>query len=121
VPDTTPEPSFTTPESIIHALKRYRDVFDPKTGSLILIARDRFDPSRGPFRAGFIDRLEERQELRRRMTERIQPRERKLLYLWYVADLPVTRVARMLGISRMHCYRLRKDALSAMCDEEQAS
>ena len=40
--------------------------------------------------------------------------------LWYsVEDLPPARIAAALEISRMHCYRLRKNALSALCDEEQ--
>lgn len=104
------------------ALKRYRDVFDPTTTSVILVSSNQFDPTRGVFR-GLEGRLEEREELRRRMLERIAPRERKLLFLWYVADLRPAGVARALGISRMHCYRLRKVALDALSDldEEAAS
>jgi DNA-directed RNA polymerase specialized sigma24 family protein len=113
-------PLFATPQGVAYALKRYRDVFDPKTTSVITVSSDRFDPSRGPFGNGLLFRLDEREELRRRMTERIKPRERQLLFLWYVADLPPSGVARSLGISRMHAYRLRKSALSALCDEEAA-
>lgn len=114
--------SFETPASVVCALKRYRDVFDPTTTSVILVSSNQFDPARGVFR-GLEGRLDEREELRRRMLERIPVRERKLLFLWYVADLPPARVAASLGISRMHCYRLRKVALEALCDadEEAAS
>lgn len=112
---------FATPQGVAFSLKRYRDVFDPTTTSVITVSRDAFDPSRGPFGHGFIYQLHEREELRRRMTERIEARERKLLFLWYVADLPAARVARSLGISRMHAYRLHKGALEALCDEEEAS
>jgi hypothetical protein len=113
---------FETPESVAHALKRYRDVFDPKTTSVILVlSRSGFEAPREPFRNGFVDKLDEREELRRRMVERLCQRERRLLYLWYVADLPPSRVARSLGISRMHCYRLRKEALLALSDEEPAA
>ena len=112
---------FATPEGVAYVLKRYRDVFDPKTSSVIQASQGAFDPSLGPFRNGFIARLDEREELRRRMAERIEDRERRLLFLWYVADLPPAGVARTLGISRMHAYRLRKGALSALCDEEAAS
>ena len=111
---------FATPEGVAYALKRYRDVFDAKTTSVIVVSHDAFDPSQGPFRNGLIHRLEERDELRRRMSERIAERERKLLFLWYVADLRPAGVAQSLGISRMHAYRLRKNALSALCDEDEA-
>jgi DNA-directed RNA polymerase specialized sigma24 family protein len=113
------ESLFATPEGVAYALKRYRDVFDPKTTSMIQVSGDAFDPSRGPFSNGFIFRLEEREELRRRMVERVKARERRLLFLWYVADLPPSRVARTLGISRIHAYRLRKEALRALSDEEE--
>jgi hypothetical protein len=87
---------FGTPEGVAYVLKRYRDVFDPKTTSLLEVSNDVFDPSKGPFRHGFISRLDEREELRRRMVERIKARERRLLFLWYVADLPLSGVARSL-------------------------
>jgi DNA-directed RNA polymerase specialized sigma24 family protein len=111
---------FASPEGVAYALKRYRDVFDPKTTSVIVVSHDAFDATQGPFRNGLISRLDEREELCRRMTERLEARERKLLFLWYVADLAPAGVARSLGISRMHAYRLRKNALSALCDEEEA-
>lgn len=111
---------FATPEGVAYALKRYRDVFDPKTTSVIVVSREAFDPSQGPFRNGLIHRLDEREELRRRMAERLEERERRLLFLWYVADLRPARVAQSLGISRMHAYRLRKKALAALCDEDEA-
>lgn len=112
---------FSTPEGVAFALRRYRDVFEANTSSVIGVSRDAFDPSRGPFRSGFIAELDEREELRRRMAERIAARERELLFLWYVADLPPTRVATSLGISRIHAYRLRNGALTALCDADVAS
>ncbi|HEY8201643.1 MAG TPA: hypothetical protein VII47_09840, partial [Actinomycetota bacterium] len=44
------------------------------------------------------------------------PRERLLLVLWYVSDMPPTVIARQLNVSRVHCYRLRDKALRALCD-----
>ena len=99
-------------------LRRYREVFDPRTTSLLLVSRQGFDPSQGPFRAGFVSRLDEREELRRRMADRLAERERKLLFFWYVLELRPAEVARTIRVSRVHCYRLRKDALSALCDGE---
>src|SRR2546427_9683504 len=106
---------FATPAGVISMLRRYRDVFEPKTTSLLLVSRQGFDPSQGPFRAGFVSRLDEREELRRRMADRLAERERQLLFLWYVAELRPGDVARPIRVSRVPCYRLRKDALSASC------
>jgi len=81
-------------------LRRYREVFDPKTTSVLLVSRQGFDPSQGPFRAGFLSRLDEREELRRRMADRLAERERKLLFLWYVVELRPGDVARTIRVSR---------------------
>ena len=109
---------FATPAGVISLLRRYREVFDPKTTSVLLVSRQGFDPSQGPFRAGFLSRLDEREELRRRMADRLAERERKLLFLWYVVELRPGDVARTIRVSRVHCYRLRNDALAALCDGE---
>jgi hypothetical protein len=108
---------FATPAGVISVLRRYRDVSDPKTTSLLLVSRQGYDPSQGPFRAGFVSRLDEREELRRRMAGRLGERERKLLFLWYVVELRPGEVARRIRVSRVHCYRLRNAALDALCDE----
>ena len=117
----TSDSLFATPAGVISMLRRYRDVFDAKTTSLLLVSRQGFDPSQGPFRAGFLSRLDEREELRQRMADRLAERERKLLFLWYVVELRPGDVARTIRVSRVHCYRLRNDALAALCDEEAPS
>lgn len=71
------------------------------------------DPHGEPFRKGFISNFEERAELARRLSD-LDERERRLLVLWHVEGHPVARIGRMLGISRVHCYRLQKIALEAM-------
>jgi hypothetical protein len=108
---------FETPEQVAAALKRYRDVYDPKTTSLIIVSNHAFDTSGDPFSGDFLSGMGRREELRRRLRECVTPRARHLLFLWYVADLPVSSIARRLKISRIHCYRLRKDALTSMCDD----
>src|SRR3982074_1302977 len=95
---------FATPAAVISMLRRYRDVFEPKTTSLLLVSRQGFDPSQGPFRAGFVTRLDEREELRRRMTDRLAERERKLLFLWYVMELRPGGVARRDRVLRGACF-----------------
>ena len=117
----TSDSLFATPAGVISMLRRYREVFDPRTTSLLLVSRQGFDPSQGPFRAGFLSRLDEREELRQRMADRLAERERKLLFLWYVVELRPGDVARTIRVSRVHCYRLRNDALAALCDGETPS
>jgi DNA-directed RNA polymerase specialized sigma subunit len=46
----------------------------------------------------------------------LDERERRLLILWHVIGHPVAHIARMLGISRVHCYRLQNQALQDMLD-----
>ncbi|HEU5003751.1 MAG TPA: sigma factor-like helix-turn-helix DNA-binding protein [Actinomycetota bacterium] len=108
---------WATPEGVALTLKRYRDLFDPKSASVLLVSNGPFDAAHGPFHDGFVHRLDEREELRRRMVQRLAPRERELLFLWYIADLSPSTVAGRLGISRMHAYRLRSGALAALCDK----
>ena len=50
----------------------------------------------------------------------LEPRERELLFLWYGEDWPVTRIAAHLGISRVHCYRMRDRALQRLIDARRA-
>jgi DNA-directed RNA polymerase specialized sigma24 family protein len=110
-----------TTGDVIHALVRYEDVFDPKSGSL-LVARSGGDTfADEPFRGDLLTRIEERAELRRRLGA-LDARERELLCLWYVASWPVVRIARQIGVSRVHCYRLRNRALREMTrDPEDGS
>jgi len=111
---------FETPLAVAVALRRYGEVFDPRTGSVIRVSRGGRDWSGDPFRPGFLGAVEERTELVRRMLARLQPRERLLLALWYVSDMQPTVIARELQVSSVHCYRLRDKALRALCDVEAA-
>jgi DNA-directed RNA polymerase specialized sigma24 family protein len=106
-----------TRSDVVVALKRYRDVFDPKGGSIIVASTRERDLYGEPFRSGFLTLLDERAELLRRMLARLSRRERMLLVLWYFVDLPVTEVSRRVGISRRHCYRLRDQAVRSLSDE----
>jgi DNA-directed RNA polymerase specialized sigma24 family protein len=111
---------FETPLAVAVALRRYGELFDPRTGSVIGVSRGGRHWSGDPFQPGFLGAVEERTELARRMTARLQPRERLLLVLWYVSDMPPTLIARQLEVSRVHCYRLRDKALRALCDAHRA-
>lgn len=110
-------PLLTTPGEIIRALLRFRDCYDPRTGSLMLVGSGQKDPHGEPFRPGFISGFEERAELQERLS-RLEPRERLLLILWYIEGQPVTHIARSLGVSRVHCYRLKRKAFHALLDDD---
>ena len=57
-----------------------------------------------------LDRVEAR-ELLERMMAHLNPRERQVLALRYVDELPQTEVAKRLGISQMHVSRLQRAAI----------
>jgi DNA-directed RNA polymerase specialized sigma24 family protein len=105
---------FTHPAEVVRALRRYRDCYDPQSTSLMAFGGPS-DPHAEPFRAGFVSHFEERAELQRRLQE-LDERSQKLLILWHVAGHPVAHIARMLGVSRVHCYRLQHQALELMLD-----
>ena len=108
---------FHTTGDIIAALREYGDVYDPKTSSVIEIARSRnADPE--PFRYRFIGGFEMRAEITR-LLRTLDARSRTLLILWYHEGRPVTKIARLLNISRVHCYRLRDNALEKMVQESK--
>lgn len=102
-----------TASDIIDGLARARAFFDPKTTSLMLPGRGEFNVSSEPFRAGFLDGIEERATLAR-LLRILDERSQKLMLLWYVQAQPVTDIARRLSVSRVHCYRMKNKALSRM-------
>ena len=108
---------FHNTGDLIAALREYGDVYDPKTSSVFEIARSRSaDPE--PFRYGFISGFEMRAEITR-LLRVLDARSRTLLILWYHQGRPVAKIARLLNISRVHCYRLRDQALDKMLDESK--
>ena len=106
---------FPDPSDLVRALARYGDEAGPRTGSVMFVggAPPR---SRDPFHPGVIAGLEERAELGRRL-RRLGDRDRLLLFLWYIQGWSVPDIAARIGISRVHCYRVRDRALRAMLDD----
>jgi RNA polymerase sigma-B factor len=71
-------------------------------------------------RLGFEDENLERvetQELLERVMAHLTPRERSILALRFVEQLPQTEVARRLGISQMHVSRLQRAAVEHLRKE----
>ena len=106
---------FTTQAQIIEALRLLSAHYDPRTSSLLRIQNKHRDAHPMLFRPGFLSTLEERREVIRRL-RLLDERGRTLLVLWFVEGRPVAHIARWLGISRVHCYRLKERALQAMLD-----
>ncbi len=111
-----------TAKEVKRAISRLEDFYDPVTGSIVLL-----DGTRGkdayrdePFKAGFLDTLDERHEVARRLAL-IDERKREILLLWYLETLPKDEIAKRVGVSRMHVYRLHGQAIQeiiAMGEEE---
>ncbi len=96
-----------TPREIKRAIRRARDFYDPVTGSIVVLAElpGKGTHSQEPFRRGFLDTLDERHEIIRRLWK-LQERERRALIMWYLETRTKQDIAERLGISRMHVYRV---------------
>lgn len=103
------KPLLDSPDLVVRALLTYTDWWQPATGSILTVARSGGEAGDG-FRSGLIDSLDVRDELRRRVGM-LPERDRQLLFLWYVAQLPVEEIARAVGVSRRHCFRVRSKAI----------
>jgi DNA-directed RNA polymerase specialized sigma24 family protein len=99
------------PGSVIRALLRYTDWWQPATSSVIQVgaARRKSALSDG-IPLGLLGTLDERSELCRRMQE-LSDRDRRVLFLWYVQQLDAADIARELRISRRQCFRRRATAI----------
>ncbi|HEX9713373.1 MAG TPA: sigma factor-like helix-turn-helix DNA-binding protein [Actinomycetota bacterium] len=107
---------FETVGQVARTLKAFRDYYQPKSSSVAIFnGKKTTDVDADPFRRGFIDNLDLRTELLTRLSS-LDERERSILMLWYVSDLPVRTICEQLGLSRSHAYRLRDRALSLMLD-----
>jgi DNA-directed RNA polymerase specialized sigma24 family protein len=105
-------------DDVVRALITYTDWWQPVTASVYEVGAARRASSGGDgIRAGLLETMPVREELSRRM-ERLEDRERKLLFLWYVKQDEVLDIARALHISRRSCFRLRAAALRTLADEE---
>ncbi|MFN2613490.1 MAG: sigma factor-like helix-turn-helix DNA-binding protein [Actinomycetota bacterium] len=106
---------FGSVDQVVKALKAYRDYYHPKSSSVLIASRKTTDVDADPFRRGFLDSLNERTELLHRLAA-LDERERAVLMMWYVLDLPVRAICEKLSLSRTHCYRVRDRALFGMLD-----
>jgi DNA-directed RNA polymerase specialized sigma24 family protein len=105
---------------VIGSLVRYTDWWQPTTSSVLQVgwARRGSDLADG-IRHGLLESLDERAELCRRM-RRIDDTDRRILFLWYVKQLPARDISKEVGISRRQCFRRRARAIRVLSDEEAA-
>jgi DNA-directed RNA polymerase specialized sigma24 family protein len=110
---------FPSVPDVVRALVTYTDWWQPLTSSVLQVGGARrssgFDDG---IRDGLLDTIDQRSELSRRV-RRLEDRDRRILLLWYVKELPAHEVAREVGISRRHCFRRRSAALRALVDEDE--
>ena len=102
-------------EAVIRALVTYTDWWQPSSSSVLQVggARRSGNEQGDGLRSGLLDTLDERTELCRR-AQTLEPRDRSLLFLWYVRQLPVDEIASELRISRRQCFRRRSAAVHAI-------
>lgn len=103
---------LATASEVRRAIARLEDFYDPKTGSLIVLSEATSKDSyrHEPFKEGFLDTLDERHEILRRL-QQLDERKRQILLLWHLETLPKNEIAERVGVSRMHVYRLHGQAI----------
>src|ERR1700675_2734627 len=97
---------LASPDQVVWALVTYTDWWQPNTASVYRVGSHRETFASDGIRAGLLDKLPERGELCRRM-QRVAEQDRRLLYMWYLRQLPAHEIARELRISRRQCFRRR--------------
>ena len=111
---------LSTPRQVVWALITYTDWWQPNTSSVYHVGKLRGSFVSDGIRGGLLDTLPEREELCRRM-QRIAERDRLLLFLWYLRELPAIDIARELRISRRQCFRRRAAVIRRIVDLGESS
>lgn len=107
---------LTSSDEVVRCLLMYTDWWQPYTSSVLQVGgarRKGSDPV--DFRGGLLETLEERTELARRVCE-LHERDRRLLLMWYVQQLPTEDIAEILGISIRQCFRRRASAIRKLVE-----
>jgi hypothetical protein len=110
---------FPSVSDVIRALVTFTDWWQPLTSSVLQVGALRRSSGFGDgIRDGLLDTIGERSELSRRIRQ-LDERDRRILFLWYVRELPAHEVASEVRISRRQCFRRRSAALRALVDDDQ--
>ena len=101
------------------ALVRYTDWCHPRGSSIIQVAAARRDTAFGDgIPAGFLETIDERTEICRRMYE-LDERDREVLFLWYVQQLAVGDISKVMRLSRRQCFRRRARAVKRLVEMDE--
>ena len=115
---------LSTAKQVIWCLLTYTDWWQPSSASILLVGAARRGGERTDgIHPGLVETLDERTELCRRVA-RISERERQVLFLWYMRQLPVREIATALGVSIRQCQRTRAKAIARIVElgsEERAA
>lgn len=107
---------FGSSSDVIRCLVTYTDWWQPASGSVLLVGDARRGSGTGDgLHPGVIETLDERTELGRRVSF-LEDRDRRILFLWYVAQLGVSEIARAVGVSQRQCHRIRARAVQKIVD-----
>jgi hypothetical protein len=103
--------SLASPNEVVRSLLTYTDWWQPSSASVFQVgAARRVQGYSDGIPPGLLGTLDERAELCRRM-QYIAPRDRLLLFLWYVEQLAVDDIVPLVKISRRQCFRRRAAAI----------
>lgn len=108
-----------TPGQVVGCLITYTDWWQPPTGSVLEVRRkrSRYEPGR-TFRPGFVEELDQRAELRRRVAF-LEEIDRRILYLCYVENRQLRDISLAVGLSTRQCTRRRKAAIDFLVEVGQ--
>jgi DNA-directed RNA polymerase specialized sigma24 family protein len=111
---------LSSPRQVVWALITYTDWWQPNTASIYQVGKRRGSFVSDGMHGGLLDTLSERDELCRRMQD-VDETSRRVLYLWYLRQLPVQEIAHELRISRRQCFRRRAAAVRAIVEAGESS
>ena len=107
---------LSTPEKVISGLKTLNDCYYLKSKSIVYANHDMPDSKyREPFRRGFLSEADKRFELVKRLNK-LDDREKTTLLLFYTFSAPVDDIAKVVGVSWRHCYRIKKKGIENIID-----
>lgn len=107
---------LTSSREVIRCLTTYSDWCQPASSSVLKVgAARRLKGSGDGLHPNVIETLDERTELCRRAWL-LPDREKRVLFLWYVAHATPAEIARAIGLSQRQCHRIRGRAVRRIVD-----
>ena len=104
---------------VIITLKSLNDYYYLKSNFIICPKLGKFNTKgREPFSSGFLESIEIRNELLRRLNK-LEEREKNILLLFYTFGKPIDYIEQELHLSSRQCYRIKKKALEKIINFEK--